>query len=1636
MASTAELKINIRPTLNNTELDAIIASMKQSLAELTKIAPLGPDVLSDPLEGAKKKATETSKAVGGVGDAAEDAGKKGSLLVKAFAFNTINDAVGTLAGSLSALSAPLVALDTQVKNIGTLGVKNFGEFEDLALQMSTRVPDSAATIAAGAYNAISAGIQGTNQEIISFVETAGKVAVAGVSDTNTAVNALTSVLNAYKLQAADAGSVSDTFFAAIMLGKTSFAEMSAGLANVIPAASAAKISFAEVSGVIAQMTALGVPTAQATTQIRAAIIELQKPGADLAAVMGNVSVEIDGVQQTLNASNIGKVLEKQGLTKTLQQIEGAAAGMGKSLTQVFSSSEAASAALLTTGDNAARMNATLRQVSDEIANNAATGAYEVAAEGIAAQTATIVNTIEAGFTRAFSALGTGANVALQATAKVAPLVSTLGSLGAVIPDGAAKSVANYATSVLNRLVPGLITQTAATTAGTAAQKSFNVAALANPYLLGAALFVGALAGLKLLSDALHETAAEQLEEQQAATAVLQSQRDVTAQRYEAAKAVSVTSQTYKESVVELRKLEAASQDASMTEAQRASAAKQAAEATEILRSRTVDLTGRYPGLVSAGKSFEENLAGIEQASLKSADELIALAGKLGTLDAQLAQSRRIELNLEVAVAGEELENDLTDALDRGFTDSLKNIAQNQGDFGALWSDIRNVMSAGFVDEIDEFFLGTSDARKAGESLVGQFKNDIFNAKTANEIAVAQSELITKIALDGEKLGIDPQEQQKAIASIKKMGDARTKQLEETAKADASLAAQTQATIGKAFLDATALGKGATDSVTALSKAFGVSGEKVREIALGAELGAAADAGELTQEKIAGIADKLGLAGDAVKKAALNEEIKRAAASGTVTADRVKQIADKYSITVDEAKKLVTEQKAQIDAANKATAAVGKLSEAFAEAKKSASDGLEDSIGNLAELYRQRAQAETAEQRKSLDAQIASERAKARAVKTEVDALNRYRRNAEIAAGVTKVEVSKAFETELSKIAKQQIDLRNALELAGIDDTAARRRRELDLRIESEHKALADQRKEIDKNKELTKAQRTKLQAELDALEADQKTDQARRMSDLDRELATAAARERMELAEAAIGVRYARELDLAKAHVAELEAAQGVAGGSEVERLRSIAEARLAVLRAEGEEEIRQIVEKNERVVAARQAVDKALESRDPEAVAAAERELAAVRASVIDSDELVLSARRRQAIAASDVEATVARQVRAAEITAIEDAAERKRELSILEAEKKRDDELAAAQGNAGLQLQAHKNYLAARKEADKQYLRDTNAFADAALDIQKGILAIVDAKTGKEARDARKKEEADHKKRMEEIDAEREKLRSRLEAGIESWEGYQQALDGIEAKRIEEDEKRRQAELEAEDQKYAKMAEKLIAFGDKQADIFNQMAVDGEFSYDRLAAASALTFAGTALQAQSMSDAVFITILEMVTKTINAYVPQIMAAAAGLLGPIFGPAAAGVVIGLVNLKLAEAKAGLGADQGVIGITESYATPRSIRDTIPIWVRPGESVIVPEVTEANRAVLEWSRTHGPDFEPYYREKFQRESAADVQQLGHAVTELAGRVEQLAGAVGRPSKTQIAELPGRTTIRGVDVQEQGRRIAIRRLDRS
>lgn len=190
------------------------------------------------------------------------------------------------------------------------------------------------------YQALSAGVPKDN--VFEFLEVGQKAALGGVTDLNTAVDGISSVVNAYGDDVIGAAEASDLMFTAVRLGKTNFEELSASLFNVVPTASALGVGFEDVTAALAAMTAQGVPTSVATTQLRQLFVELSKEGTKTSEIF----------EEAAGQSFADFIAAGGNTAEALEVLVGASEDTGVALQDMFGSVEAGSAALSLTGSDA------------------------------------------------------------------------------------------------------------------------------------------------------------------------------------------------------------------------------------------------------------------------------------------------------------------------------------------------------------------------------------------------------------------------------------------------------------------------------------------------------------------------------------------------------------------------------------------------------------------------------------------------------------------------------------------------------------------------------------------------------------------------------------------------------------------------------------------------------------------------------------------------------------------------------------------------------------------------------------------------------------------------------------------------------------------------------------------------------------------------------------------------------------------------------------------------------------------------------------------------------------------------------------------------------------------------------------
>ncbi|MCC4261088.1 phage tail tape measure protein [Pseudomonas aestusnigri] len=220
----------------------------------------------------------------------------------------------------------------RMAEIGTITNQSGAEMSQLAaaVRQVSRDMGQAASGGAGAlYDIISSGVEAGNS--VAVLEQAGRAAVAGLTDTQTAAKLGLSVINAYGEGVDQLESRYDQLFLAVREGVTTFPELAGAIGQALPTAAAAEVSFGEVTAALALMTKQGINTNIATTSLRSAINNLAAPAPE--------------AKKNLEAMGI----TWNGLSDTLRQISEQNLGI-EAMRQIIPDTEARTAVLALTGD--------------------------------------------------------------------------------------------------------------------------------------------------------------------------------------------------------------------------------------------------------------------------------------------------------------------------------------------------------------------------------------------------------------------------------------------------------------------------------------------------------------------------------------------------------------------------------------------------------------------------------------------------------------------------------------------------------------------------------------------------------------------------------------------------------------------------------------------------------------------------------------------------------------------------------------------------------------------------------------------------------------------------------------------------------------------------------------------------------------------------------------------------------------------------------------------------------------------------------------------------------------------------------------------------------------------------------------
>ncbi len=252
----------------------------------------------------------------------------------------INLAEQALRGVIRAMgeaAAKSVEFEKAIAEVFTLASGGTTTMESLSKQVKSlagQFGGKLTTQASALYQAISAGAD-DGAESMKVMEVANRLAIGGVTDQETAIDGLTSVLNAFGLDMeAFSDIVAQKFFTAMRKGKTTVGELANNIGVLAPTANAAGLSLDEMFAAVSAITTGGIKTETAIISLNQALVAMLKPTKQAKEEAARLGIEFNAM-----------VLREKGLSGFFNELLGNSKLTDESMTKLFGNVRALRAVL-------------------------------------------------------------------------------------------------------------------------------------------------------------------------------------------------------------------------------------------------------------------------------------------------------------------------------------------------------------------------------------------------------------------------------------------------------------------------------------------------------------------------------------------------------------------------------------------------------------------------------------------------------------------------------------------------------------------------------------------------------------------------------------------------------------------------------------------------------------------------------------------------------------------------------------------------------------------------------------------------------------------------------------------------------------------------------------------------------------------------------------------------------------------------------------------------------------------------------------------------------------------------------------------------------------------------------------------
>jgi TP901 family phage tail tape measure protein len=231
---------------------------------------------------------------------------------------------------------------SQIEGLVGLSSETVAGFREEILKLSPAVGKGPAELSEAMFFITSAGLRG--KDALEALNASARASAAGLGETKSVADAVTSAMNAYGIQNVSATRATEILTAAVREGKAEASSFAPVLGQVLPTANELGVSFDQAAGAIAFLTKSTGSASLAATGLRGILAQIIRPTSDAQKALAEAGMSVEQLRDSI---------KQRGLQATLVDLRNAFDAQGIPISRMFADIEGLNAVLQLTGPQAA-----------------------------------------------------------------------------------------------------------------------------------------------------------------------------------------------------------------------------------------------------------------------------------------------------------------------------------------------------------------------------------------------------------------------------------------------------------------------------------------------------------------------------------------------------------------------------------------------------------------------------------------------------------------------------------------------------------------------------------------------------------------------------------------------------------------------------------------------------------------------------------------------------------------------------------------------------------------------------------------------------------------------------------------------------------------------------------------------------------------------------------------------------------------------------------------------------------------------------------------------------------------------------------------------------------------------------------